>query len=144
MNVKILSLFLLQTVLASLSSKEEQIDSQDGKVLDLGQYPNLSSGEGSGSNFKDFVDGGGARPVFFSEAALKTDGSFWFRGDKREPSNIYKDGFRARGNNTSLIEHVHGNGSGRMQPLDIPKILLVEATFILLIPRKQEWMLIRR
>lgn len=102
MSMKILFLFLLQTVLASFCSKEP-LDKEkscfNDQNQDIGDVK-LSCGEG------------GAIPVLLSDSALKTDRSYWYRGDKREPSNIFNDGFKARGNNTSLIEHVHGNESG--------------------------------
>lgn len=51
-------------------------------------------------------------PVILSKESLKTDRTHWYCGDKREPARIFEEGFKARGDNSNLIEHVHGNASG--------------------------------
>lgn len=51
-------------------------------------------------------------PVLIPEESLKTDRTHWYRGDKRPPERIFEEGFKARGDNSNLLEHVHGNAKG--------------------------------
>jgi energy-coupling factor transporter ATP-binding protein EcfA2 len=51
-------------------------------------------------------------PILIPEESLKTDRTHWYRGDKRPPERIFEEGFKARGDNTNLLEHVHGNAKG--------------------------------
>ena len=105
MNI-LLSVCLFPTVFGSFSSHEEhpnkvEVLNQETRKISETDYYDFSVMEA--------VEG---TPIILPEEVSKTDRTHWYRGDKREPSNIFKEGFTARGNNQNLIEHIHGNEFG--------------------------------